>query len=72
MLKFVGYFMSIINNIKKPEVNKQPPIEFTLTEVDAIIRALSTSHFQTKDIEALYGGIFKLQELRKRLEGDKS
>lgn len=75
MRKLFSFIMAIITNtpIKSPPVVKQQPvIDFTLDEVDAIIRALSTSHFPTKDIEILYGGIYKLQELRKQLNGGKT
>lgn len=59
--------MSIISKVNA-EPEKKPQNDLTLIEVDAIIRALSTSHFPTKDIEVLYNGIYKLQELRKRLD----
>ena len=73
MRKLCSYIMAIITNTPiNPSPTKQPVIEFTLDEVDAIIRALSTSHFPTKDIETLYGGIYKLQELRKQLNGNKT
>jgi len=74
MRKLISYIMALITNnnpkLTEPVKVQLPPIEFTLVEVDAVIRALSTSHFPTKDIESLYGGIYKLQELRKRLEDD--
>lgn len=73
MRKLFSFIMAIITNtpLKQP-AKPEPSIEFTLSEVDAIIRALSTSHFPTKDIEILYGGIYKLQELRKQLNGGKT
>lgn len=66
----LGYTMGLIDKRVPVPEPKKPTYEFTLSEVDALIRALSTSHFPTKDIEILYNGIFKLQELRRRLDED--
>lgn len=67
-LNIIGSIMALITKqISKEEAPKQPQYDMSLPEVDAVIRALSTSHFPTKDIEVLYNAIYKLQELRKKL-----
>lgn len=39
-------------------------VEFTLDEVDILIRVIASANFPVKEIEPLYKAIFKLQNLR--------
>jgi hypothetical protein len=47
-------------------------IEFTLDEVDILIRVIAGASFPVRDIEPLYKAILKLQRLRKKLESYES
>lgn len=58
--------------MKLSDVKSQNPAPstdpgLTRADVDIILKVISTSTFVVKDIEILYGALYRLQELRNKL-----
>lgn len=69
----VGIFLFIHNLLMKlsdlKSQNSTSNIDTGLTraDVDIILKVISNSTFVVKDIEILYGALYRLQELRNKL-----
>lgn len=70
--------MGLFDSSSKPirKVQSQPPVQqtvpLTASEIELILRLLSTTNFPVKDIEVLYTALIKLQEQFKILINDKN
>ncbi len=66
--------MGLIDRVNppSPQTNVPKKIEnnFSLEEIDVLIRVLSGATAPVRDIEPLYRAIYKLQELRNKLKQD--
>lgn len=69
--------MGLFDSTSKPvrKVQSQPvqqTVPLTASEIELILRLLSTTNFPVKDIEVLYTALIKLQEQFKLLINDKN
>jgi len=69
--------MGLFDSTSKPvrKVQSQPvqqTVPLTASEIELILRLLSTTNFPVKDIEVLYTALIKLQEQFKILINDKN
>lgn len=56
---------------KKKEIQvKDPSLDLTQPEIELVLRLLSQTTFQVKDIEVLYITLYKLQEQHKHLQNN--
>lgn len=59
-----------VRKVQSPPVQQTVPL--TASEIELILRLLSTTNFPVKDIEVLYTALIKLQEQFKILINDKN
>lgn len=66
----MGIITKATGNGPNSTTKNVPILDLDLNEVDCILRTLSVSHLQVKDIEILYNAIVKIQDYRKLIQNE--
>lgn len=70
-LKYMALKLLNQEQPKKKEIQvKDPSLDLTQPEIELVLRLLSQTTFQVKDIETLYITLYKLQEQHKHLQNN--
>jgi hypothetical protein len=64
---FIHNWLMKLSDVKSQNGGVQNNSDLTRADVDIILKVIANSTFVVKDIESLYGALYRLQELRNKL-----